>query len=451
VLVLENHLVVDAFSPERVRALELLSGHISVAIENSLLFEAQRRAESDSQLLADASAAFAESLDYDGILQRVAHFPLPNLADLCAIDLVVEGTIRRVAVADVDHTLESVVAEAGAGFLDIGAPHPTAQVVRTGQPVLLATIDEAILRATMREEREVKNALALGIRSALVVPLVVRGRAFGALSLGARQAERYSERDLTLAQELGRRAGTAIDNARLYAEAQSAVRVRDEFLSVASHELRTPLTSLKLVMQGLLLKAIPMTEDNLSRTFGVAARQIARLTRLIDELLNVSRIRAGRLALEVGDVDLAQVVRDATERLAEDLERAQCQVALQLTPVVGRWDKSALDQVVTNILSNAAKFGAGAPIHVTVGAVDGKARLEITDRGIGIPANRLAQIFERYERGVSARQYGGLGLGLYIAKAIVDALGGSIWATSPGTEQGATFTVELPLAVGERL
>jgi signal transduction histidine kinase len=369
---------------------------------------------------------------------------------MCAVDLVEEGRIRRVAVAHVDSTLAPLVAEAGQGFLDIGAPHPVAQVVRTGQPVLIATVDEAMLRSAMREAGEARRALALGIKSALVAPLMARGSTLGALVLCSRKQGRYSERDVPLAHELGRRAGTAIDNARLYAEVQSSVRVRDEFLSVASHELRTPLTSLKLAMQGLLQRSIPLTPENLASTLGVSGRQIARLTRLVDELLNVSRIRAGRLALDLEDVDLAQLTREATERLAEDLRQAGCHVSSQLSSVVGRWDKSALDQVVTNILANAAKFGAGKPIEIIVRAVEGNAQLVVTDHGIGIEADRLAHIFERYERAVSARQYGGLGLGLYIARAIVDALRGSIRAASPGPGAGATFTVELPLAPGGR-
>jgi signal transduction histidine kinase len=314
--------------------------------------------------------------------------------------------------------------------------------------VLVATVAPSLFGGAGPDGPPGEAAFALGIKSAVVVPLVARGVTFGSLSLGARQPGRYTDRELALAEELGRRAGTAIDNARLYAEAQSAVRVRDEFLSVASHELRTPLTSLKLVMQGLLNESIPKTTENLNHTFLVASRQIGRLTRLVDELLNVSRIRAGRMALELESVDLAQVVREATERLSEDLRQARCTVSCQLDPTLGHWDKSALDQVVTNILANATKFGAGKPIEVTVGANDGRARLVVTDHGIGIAADRLPHIFERYERAVSARHYGGLGLGLYIARAIVEAFGGTIEASSPGLGEGATFVVTLPLARG---
>jgi signal transduction histidine kinase len=444
VLYLENTLVADAFSSERVRSLDLLSGHISVALENSLLFEERRRSELATQLLADASSALVESLDYAATLARVAHLAVPVLADMCTVDVVEDGQLRRVAVAHVDPAQEPQLIEAGAGYLDPRSQHPVAQVLRTGRPWLASEVDEALLQAQMREAREVAIAAALGVRSGMVVPLFARGRILGAMAFVSRQPGRHTARDLPLVQELGRRAGMAIDNARLYAESQAAVQVRDQFLSVASHELRTPLTSLNMTVQALLDNAIPATPENLRKTFSITRRQIARLTHLVDELLNVSRITAGHLALELDDVDLTVVVHDVLERFEGELSRTGTRVSMRTAPVVGRWDKSALDQVVTNIVSNALKFGAGRSIDVTVEAVNGTAKLVVTDHGIGIPADRLPHIFERFERAVSARQYGGLGLGLYIARAIVEASGGSIEARSAGPHQGATFTVELP-------
>jgi predicted ATPase/signal transduction histidine kinase len=444
VLYLENTLVDDAFSPERVRSLDLLSGHISVALENSLLFEERKRGELATQLLADASSALVESLDYAATLARVAQLAVPALADMCAVDVVEDGRLRRVAAAHVDPAQEPLIVEAGAGYLDPGSPHPEAQVLRTGRPWLASEIDDAVMQAQSREAREAALGAALGVRSVVAVPLFARGRILGAMCFASRQPGRYTARDLPLAQELGRRAGMAIDNARLYAGSQAAVQVRDQFLSVASHELRTPLTSLNMTVQALLDHTVPATPDNLRKTFSIARRQIARLTHLVDELLNVSRITAGRLALELDDVDLAAVVRDVVERFAGELSRSGTRVAIRATAVVGRWDRSALDQVVTNIVSNALKFGGGKPIDVVVEAVDGTARLVVTDRGIGIPSDRIPHIFERFERAVSARQYGGLGLGLYIARSIIEALGGSIEARSAGPGEGATFTVALP-------
>src|SRR5262249_37855962 len=154
VLYLENTLVADAFSPERVRALDLLSGHISVALENSLMFEERKRAELASQLLADASSALAQSLDYSATLARVARLAVPVVADMCTVDVLEDGQTRRVAVAHVDPTQEPLLAEAGASYLDPGSQHPVAQVLRTGRPWLASVIDETMLQAQMREARE---------------------------------------------------------------------------------------------------------------------------------------------------------------------------------------------------------------------------------------------------------------------------------------------------------
>jgi signal transduction histidine kinase len=414
-----------------------------------LLFEDRKRVELATQLLADASSALVESLDYRATLTRVVHLAVPTLADMCTVDVIEDGQLRRVAAAHVDPAQEPLLLEAGASYLDPGSQHPVAQVLRTGRPWLASEIDEALLRQQMREAREVAIGAALGIRSGMVVPLFARDRILGAMVFVSSQPGRHTTRDLPLAQELGRRAGMAIDNARLYAQSQASVQVRDQFLSVASHELRTPLTSLNMTVDALLDSTVPATPENLLKALSITRRQIKRLTHLVDELLSVSRITAGRLALDLDDVDLSAVVREVLDRFEGELSRTRTSVSYDAAPLIGRWDKSALDQVVTNLMSNALKFGAGKPIEITVDAIDGSAKLAITDHGIGIPSDRLPHIFERFERAVSARQYGGLGLGLYIARAIVDVFGGSIQARSTGPAAGATFTVELPRSRGD--
>ncbi len=220
--------------------------------------------------------------------------------------------------------------------------------------------------------------------------------------------------------------------------------MRDEFLAIASHELYTPVTSLQLLVQGLRTGTIPASPETLSRTFGVAERQTKKLTRLIDELLNVSRIQRSGLALKLATVDLAAVTREVTQRFEDELARAGSALVLHAeAPVRGLWDRDRLEQVVTNLVSNAAKFGAGKPIEITVEEAGGTARLIVTDHGIGIAPGRLSRIFDRFERAVSPRQYGGLGLGLYIVREIAQALGGSVRVESQ-VGLGSTFTLELP-------
>jgi signal transduction histidine kinase len=306
-------------------------------------------------------------------------------------------------------------------------------------------VTDEILRQHGCEGDIIELIRRLGTSTALMVPLRARGRTFGVLMLGA-TGRRYEAKDLVLAEELARRAAAAIDNARLYDEAQTAIRARDEFLSIASHELYTPITSLQLLLQGVKSGRVASSPETFASTIDLAERQTRKLTKLIGELLSVSRIRADRLDLLLEEVDMASVVRDVVERLGSEIARTRCALTVDVSRlVVGRWDRTRLEQVVTNLLSNATRFGAGRPIEVTVTQEGDTGRLVVQDHGIGIPADRLPRIFERFERGVSVREYGGLGLGLYIVREIVRAMGGTIRVESV-VGVGSTFTVELPRA-----
>jgi signal transduction histidine kinase len=230
------------------------------------------------------------------------------------------------------------------------------------------------------------------------------------------------------------------------ARAQEAVQLRDEFLSIASHELRTPLMSLQLTVQGLRLRALPSTPENLDRSLSLAERQVVKLGRLVSDMLTIGRIQVGRLDLDIETMDLAELVREVAARFSTELSRTRSPLELKLAPVLGRWDRNKLDQVVTNLFSNAIKFGAGKPIEVTVEERAGTARLVVVDHGIGIDPEALPSVFQKFERAVPARRYGGLGLGLFITRTIIEALGGVIRAESPGHDRGTTFVAELPCA-----
>lgn len=228
--------------------------------------------------------------------------------------------------------------------------------------------------------------------------------------------------------------------------AEEEVRARNEFLSVAAHELRTPITSLQLSVQGLLQNVFGLLEDSrLARPLRTIERQSRRLTRLVGDLLDLSRIDAGGLDLALAEMDLAEAAAAAATRFEEDLKQAGCPIELDLEPARGRWDRARLDQVITNLLSNAMRYGAGGPIALRVRQSGERARLMVEDHGTGIAPDKLAHIFERFERGGASRSFGGLGLGLYIARGIVERLGGTISVTS-SVGQGSIFTVELLLA-----
>jgi two-component system sensor kinase FixL len=237
------------------------------------------------------------------------------------------------------------------------------------------------------------------------------------------------------------------ERALLWGKAQQEVRERDEFLSIASHELRTPVTALQLQLQLLQRTAGRATAGlpgGLASKLVTLERQCRRIGVLVNELLDVSRLRLGRLHLRLEELDLVELVRESMLHVDEETARPASSVdLLGAGAVPGRWDRVRLEQVVTNLLSNAVKFGEGKPIIITVAAAGDKARIDVRDQGIGIEPGDQERVFGRFERAVPPHHFGGLGLGLYISREIVEAHGGTITlASAPGS--GTTFTVELP-------
>jgi PAS domain S-box-containing protein len=401
------------------------------------------------RFLSEASTLLAGSLDYSSTLESLARLVVPEMADWCSVEmLTADGRAERLAVAHQDSSREELAWKfVRLHPVDLSAPAGVGRVLRTGESEWQADIPEEALAAGVRDPEALRLARMLGVRSFLCVPLVARGRVLGSLTLAqAESGRRYTETDVRQAEELARRAALCVDNARLYQEAQNAIRLRDEFLSVASHELRTPLTSLRLQLSLLDRRLSEESRVLLKPKLEVTRRQVERLTSLVNTLLDVSRIVAGRITLELTEVDLVHVVQEALERLCEVFEQAGCAVTLQADgPVVGCWDAPRLDQVIVNLLTNAAKYGQGRPITVTVEGSEERALLIVRDEGIGIAEEDQQRLFGRFERAVSGRHYGGLGLGLYISREIVEALGGRVGVESrPG--EGSTFRVELPRA-----
>jgi signal transduction histidine kinase len=244
------------------------------------------------------------------------------------------------------------------------------------------------------------------------------------------------------------RAAAQQEREQTLSELRAALAARDEFLSVASHELRTPLTALDLQLQvinrTIAKEPLSAIGEKLRIRLDVAVRQVGRLTLLIEGLLNVSHIEADRFGVSLEEVDLVRSIRDVVERFEEQASKLGSVISLHLPESArGSWDPARIDQALTNLISNALKYGSGKPIEITLVASDARVELRVVDQGIGVAPKDARRIFERYERAVSAKHYGGLGLGLYIARQIVTAHGGTIRVESQ-PEGGASFIVELP-------
>jgi signal transduction histidine kinase len=436
---------------------EELAHRAALAVDSARLYRQARRREEAMRFFADASVILSSSLDSTSICERLARLVVPSFADWCGVDLVVAGELQSQAIAHVDPTKVELAREMRRKFSpDPAAPRGPASVARTGRSELVDELTDEMLVRGARDPEHLRYVRDLGLRSVLLVPLVAGGRPIGVLNLvWAESGRRYGPDDVEVMEELGRRAGVAVENARLYDEARVAVQLRDDFLSMASHELKTPLTSMRLKVDGILRAASRANEravdlGRLAARMEGVDKQLKRLTELVDSLLDVSRAADGRLALELEDVDLVAVVGDVALRLKDDLANAGCSLSFVVSgtgggkrAVVGRWDRLRLEEIVTNFLSNAIKYGGGKPIQVRVSSTDGSATLEVEDHGIGISPSDQERLFHRFARAASAEHYGGFGLGLWIVKVLAEAMGGEVGVES-AVGQGSVFRVKLP-------
>jgi signal transduction histidine kinase len=369
------------------------------------------RTEGLQRLLVEAGAVLAASLDVRKTFPRVARLVVPKVCNGFAVWLVGEnGLLERVAQAGWNASRESRMR----GHLP---PLPTTSK-RWSTPE----------------------------GTVILAPLRVRGVVRGALVLMSdEQVRRAGPGELTLAEDLAHRCGMALENSRLYAEAQEAIAARNEFIAIAAHELRTPLTALSLRIRSVdsLLQreqASVQTREKLR----ASSKQLVRLNQLIERLLDVGRIHTGRLELHRQQLDVAEVVRQVVESFTEEAARVGSELRVRVEPgLTAWWDRGRIEQALFNLLANALKFGAHRPIEVTASQVNGWIRITVRDHGIGIAPEALERIFGRFERAVSSREYGGLGLGLFLTRQIAEAHDGDVHVESqPG--DGATFVLDLP-------
>jgi PAS domain S-box-containing protein len=413
---------------------------------------ARRRQELQRIFLAQAAEEMSSSLDYEHTLATVARLAVPTMADWCAIDVLEGDQIRRLAVAHVDPEKVAFVEDLQRRFPADSQTSSTLRVLRTGQPEMVREISPAMLERTIRNPEHLELLHKLQLRSYIGVPLRRADRAVGVITLVMAESHRlYGEDDLELALALADRASVALDKARLFgeleqarAEAEEANRSKDEFLAILGHELRNPLAPILTALHVMKIRG----GHGLERERAVIERQVRHVVRLVDDLLDVSRITRGTVDIAREPVEIAELVSKALEMTSPLIEQRQHEVTVQVPPaLVVNGDPVRLAQVLANLVSNAAKFTPpGGQIAVTAHEQDQSVVLQVKDNGVGIPDELLPRVFELFTQGGQPldRAGGGLGLGLAIARKLVGLHGGTLVAHSDGPGTGSTFVVRLP-------
>jgi signal transduction histidine kinase len=325
---------------------------------------------------------------------------------------------------------------------------PVARVLGSGEPELLPDISPEYLESIVDDPEQFEILTQIGCRSAVIVPIVGRDGVLGVIGFGSGQPGRYRSSQLNLAQELARRVSLALDNATLYREAQEANRAKDEFLATLSHEIRTPLNAILGWTQ--ILRKKHVDRNTADRAFEAIERNAKAQAELIEDMLDVSRIITGCLRLEMRPVELLSPVEAALDSVRPTADAKGVQLTCSIEPRAGTisGDPHRLQQIVWNLLSNAVKFTpAGGKVEVTLDRMNSHLRLMVCDTGKGIHKRFLPHVFDRFRQAETtiSRTHGGLGLGLSIARHLVELHGGSIEASSEGEGMGATFTVTFPL------
>jgi two-component system CheB/CheR fusion protein len=437
----------------RIRAYRTSGGEIDGAIvaildinelkRNVLMAEEATRA---ATMLSQASVLLASSLDYETTLETLARLSTDTFADWCAVDLVNEdGSIRHLTVYHANPVLRDLALQfQEAAFREPERSPGAPQALRLRTSVLLSDLAEWKLTGVQPEAKITQLIGALGVRSLISVPLIVREKVLGTTTFSSSQ-RRYGGADLQLAEELSRRAAVAIEQAMLFRAAESANQYKDAFLGTVAHELRTPLTSIIGWVQ--LAKTSP---DMYGEALVRIDEGASLLRSFVEDLLDITRIREQKLNMEMADVNLADVVRSASQMTALSASERRLQVRLHvvLDPAPLRGDRVRLLQVVWNLLSNAIKFTPpGGKIEVRLERYGTDVRLSVIDTGTGISADFAPHVFELYRQANEKEAHKpGLGIGLSIVDQIVKAHGGSVRVESAGLGHGSTFIVTLPLS-----
>lgn len=418
------------------------------ALDRARLYEAERRANERLTILAEVSGTLAESLDYETTLSSITRAVVPRFADACSVDLLTaDGELSVAALAHVDKAMETKL-------WDLRRRYPTNRehshlfkAITQRRSILVPRVADGHLPAVAINEEHLARLRAVRSLSYLFVPLFARGQAIGVLTFSRDHIAFDDGDDLALAEDIARRAALAIDSAKLYREAQEASRSKDEFLSVLSHELRTPLNA--ILGWATILAGKHGDPDRVTRGIEVIERNARAQVKIIEDILDVSRIITGKLRLERRPLDLEAVLKASIEVIGPTAYAKQVDVVCACDAPLPRinGDPDRLQQVAWNLLSNAVKFTPkGGRVELRVERANAAVVLRVSDTGPGISPDFLPYVFDRFRQAdsSSSRSHGGLGLGLAIVRHLVEMHGGSVSAESPGALGGATLTVTLP-------
>ncbi|HZZ93935.1 MAG TPA: ATP-binding protein [Usitatibacter sp.] len=429
------------------------SGRVVEWTGSAVDIDERKRSEENLRFLAEASVALSQLADLDETLKRLAALAVPRFCDYVEVSLKEpHGAVRRLAVHHGDPQRVAQVEEIARRFPPLDN-EGVRKVIATGETVWLPEVGDEMLRAAARSDEHLEMIRALKLRSYACVPMRSKSRILGALAFATSESGRtFLPQDLDVATELAHRAAVAIENAELVGALRDADRRKDEFLAVLAHELRNPLAPVRNAIE--ILRATQSPSPQLQWTHDVIDRQVRQMTRLVDDLLDVSRITTGKIELRNERIELSAAVRIALEASRPLIERGQHILTVRIPPepIYLNADLARLAQILSNLLNNAAKYTRpGGHIWLTAERCDGHVKLRVRDNGMGIPPPMLRKIFDMFTQvgGTSDHQQGGLGIGLTLVKRLVEMHGGQVEARSDGINRGSEFIVTLPTITGE--
>ena len=398
-------------------------------------------------LLAESGGALTSSLDLDSTLEAAARLSLTVLADMALVDIVEEGDVRRIAASDLGEEYASNFERIREFPPNLDEPGRQAHVIRTGRSLVVLRTDDEWIDANARNEEHARLLRALRFGSILIVPLQTKRGVLGTLTLVRQIGRRsFDEADSTVAEELGRRAGVAIENARLYKAAQVATQARDDMLGVVSHDLRNPVHTV-FMSSSFLIDLLPAERKVELQQARIIKRSAERANRLISDLLDITRIESGKFALDLRTHSASAIMQEVLDQARASADEKG--IVLECVDVDGsimlHADRDRVVQALGNLVANALKFTPrGGYVRLSASREGELACLRVSDTGSGIPAEQLPKLFDRYWQ-ANRLDKRGVGLGLSIVKGIVSAHGGSIEVKTAAGE-GSTFSLLLPIA-----